>query len=495
MLGVMQSNRRHVKSAWRALAGLALVVSATAPPALGQPSPDVEPEAGAAPTKPSLSERQRVVRDRVQRLESTMLKLSRLLAESEPEKAERLREALDYTGSRRIKARVEKLTELLETDQLSEAERQQERLLADLDALLTLLTSSLNEIERRRAERQRLELLERTVRALIDEQTRILYRTQHVEQRVGPSESPQAAAVSKDVTDMLRQLERLQREAQRQAVELQHDMRKPDEQDRPTPGAPQVGRAAQDMQQAADRLGEGQPGAAKQDQRSALEQLQQALDALDDALRQVRREEREETLAALEARFRSMLTREQQVREVVVTLDEKGVDNWSRVDELQLAESVETQQGVNEDCQATLRILLDEGTTVIVPELMRQVMVDMADVSARLDRSDTSAETQRVLSDIIAVLEEILEEIERKREADARFEKTAQPSGDGPRPLLPGSAELKLLRSSQMRLNERTRELGVSKSAVDEDGGPVMQELSQRQRRLAELARRMNERK
>ena len=425
-----------------------------------------------------------------------MLKLSRLLAESEPAKAERLRDALRYAGSRRIKDRVETLAKLLETDQLSEADRQQELLLADLDALLTVLTNSLNEVERRRAERQRLEALKQAVRALIDEQTQILYRTQHVEQRGEPWDSSRpGAAVSDDVAEMLRQLEQLQRVAQRRADELRRDMRKPDQQERATAGAPQVDQAARDMRQAADRLGESDPSVAKQDQLSALEQLQQALDELDDALRQVRREESEETLAALEARFQSMLTREREVLEAVVALEEKGVDNWTRVDQLELSESAETQRGVHQDCEATRRILVDEGTTVIVPELMRQMAVDMAEVSALLDRSDTSPETQRALGDIIDLLEEVLGAIEQKREADARLEQEGQPPDDGPRPLLPGSAELKLLRSSQLRLNQRTREPVESSDVPAGDQAEDMRRLSQRQQRLADLARRMNERR
>ena len=476
MLDVMRSNQQNPRPSRAALVGLMVALWAVASAALGQ----VPSDAGAGTGDAPLSERQRVVRER---LESNMLKLSRLLAETEPEKAERLRDALDYIGGHRLKTQLEELGRLLETDELSEADRGQELLLADLDTLLMLLTSSLNEVERRREERQRLEALKRTVRELLDQQ--------HAEQR-----AEQARELPADVAEMLRRLERLQRDVQRQTGELQRDMQKPAEQERQTPGEPQIGRAAEHMQRAADALGESRPRPAKQDQQSALGQLQQALDELDDALRQVRREESEETLAALEARFRSMLTREQQVLAAVRALDEKGSENWARVDRLHLAEAVETQHGVREDCAATLRILVDEGTTVIVPELLRQVEVDMADVAAALERFDPSRETQRVLSDIIALLEEVLEAIERKREEDARLAKEGnQQSGDGPRPLLPGSAELKLLRSSQVRLNERTVELAVASTVPEDERAADMERLSQRQRRLADLARRMNERK
>jgi hypothetical protein len=491
MMRAMRSIPQNPRPPAAALIGLVAAAGLAAAPLPGQTPPAAPSEPGAAPSPSSLSEQQRVVRDRLQRLESRMLQLSRLLAETEPEKAERLRDALDYMGSHRLKARLEQLGRLLETEQFGEADRGQELLLADLDALLSLLTSSLNEVERRREERQRLEGLKRAVRALLDEQTQIFYRTRHAGQRAA-----QAEETPGDLGDMLRQLERLQRDMQRRAGELQREMRQPAEPERSTPGEPQLGRAAGHMQRAADALGEGQPEPARQDQERALEQLQQALDQLDDALRQVRREESEETLTALEARFRSMLNRERQVLEVVGALDRKDPASWARVERLQLAEAVETQHGVRADCAATLRILVDEGTTVIVPELLRQVEIDMADVAAALERFDTARETQRVLADIIALLEEVLAAIERQRAEDTRLAKEGeQQPGDGPRPLLPGSAELKLMRSSQLRLNQRTVELAVSPAEFEDERVDDLEQLARRQRHLADLARRMNERK
>ena len=70
-----------------------------------------------------------------------------------------------------------------------------------------------------------------------------------------------------------------------------------------------------------------------------MEQLQRALDELDDALRQVRREELAETLTALEARFKSMLARQQQVLSAVVTLRARDVDSWTHNDQVRLAEA------------------------------------------------------------------------------------------------------------------------------------------------------------
>jgi len=488
----MRIRRGTIRHTWGKVLACALLL-ATGATARGQTPATTDSPAADAPTEAELVERQSLVRDRVQRLESRMLKLSRLLEESEPEKAERLRDALKFAGSRRVKARVEKLTELLRSQRLSDADREQELLLSEFDALLTLLTSSLNEVERRRAERQRLEQLKRAIRTLIDEQTEILYRTRQAAEEFDESNEQ---APAEDVEDALRRLERLQRGAHRKGVDLERDMGKSKEQQQSTPGAPHVERAVENMKQAADRLGDRAPSDAAKNQQAALDRLRQALDELDDALRQVRREESEETLAALEVRFRSMLEREQAVLETAAGLHKKGVEQWTRVDQLQLAEAAETQRSVHEDCTATRRILIDEGTTVIVPELVGQMAGDMEDLVGWLKSSDVGPETQRILADVIDLLEEVLAAIEAKREQDAsQSDGDGQSGGGQSQGLLPGSAELKMLRSSQLRLNARTRQLGGAAETPTADQSGSFERLSDRQRRLADLARRMNERK
>jgi hypothetical protein len=125
--------------------------------------------------------------------------------------------------------------------------------------------------------------------------------------------------------------------------------------------------------------------------------------------------------------------------------------------------------------------------------LVRQLAADMQAVAQRLDRADTSEPTRVLLADIIALLEEIVGAIERKRNEEPQDQQgQPQESGQQDRPmsLLPPSAELKLLRSSQVRVNERTGAL----RGADGNDRALLRHLAQRQRRLAELARKMNER-
>lgn len=601
-------------------AGAAAVAVGQVMPGAGADAPadSAGPAAGPQTAEPrsgdavrALHERQYAIRERVQQLEGRMLKLTRLLAESEPDKAERLRDALNQVGEKRVRARLERVVVLLRDAKYDQAEHEQQALTTDLEAIFTLLTDTMNEIDRRRAERERLEAHAKAIQALIDEQTDELHRTRFAEAerqhaaeiariaeelekladqqarlrneppaaaekrtaqaglekqaraaaaRLGqlepPTADPQAAQseqaaaeetaaaadamrAAADAMDAsaerpggdpqtetaakqqeaeeklrraiqrlreterelrakndLREIERLQRQTQQSAAGRSEQMQQDAQGGKPTPGGPQVGKAAEQMKNAADRLGEDQGAEAEQQQQAALEQLQQALDELDDALRQLRKEEMEETLTALEQRFRSMLAREESVREMIVDLHAVAPDARSRNQLRRIEESAGVQRQVTTDCEATLRILIDEGTTVILPELVRQLAGDMADLAARLEQADVSPAALAAVDDIIAALKEILDVVEQKRadmqDSDEQGEASPQSSNE---PLVPGSAELKLLRSSQVRINRRTDAL--QKATVGPptpDIQRLFDDLAGRQQQLADLARRMNER-
>ena len=434
------------------------------------------------PAQAPLLERQRLIRERVRELESRMVKLTRMLSRSEPEKAQRLRDALEFAGRKRVRARVEQIAALVERGELGEAERAQVGLLRDLDALLARMTSSLNDAERRRTLRRKLQAFKQTLRGTIEAQTRLLMRTRDRASRPAEPRTPRSEPT----------LERDQRELRRRVRQLRSNMH--DDEDTAgmtAPATKPMDEAAEQMRRAAEALAKRAPAKADPAEQEALDRLQQALDALEQALRQVRREEREETLAALETRITSMLVRERDIRAAVERVAGVDADKRGRLERMQITEAVGKQAAVRSDCEVTLRILLDEGTTVIVPELLRQTAGDMGTVAERLDRSDVSAPTRRLVEDIIASLEEILHAVEKKQQQDAeRAPGGGQQGEDQTSPLLPGSAELKLLRAAQLRINRRTTEL----ARADADKDVIARKLAGRQRRLAELARKMNER-
>lgn len=572
-------------------AGLLALLIAAPRPCRAQP---------ASTQQASLPDRQAAIRERVQRLEARMLQLAQLLAESEPQQAERLRDALDKTRQQRIERRLDQLVAALRAARFSDAEREQAAVTADLEAVLTLLTSPAGQLDERRREREQLEARRKAVRSLLDEQQQHLYRTELLkknaalaeqlgkladaleqlaqeqadlaQQNAAPAElaerqqkleqqaraaqaeleklaqeqSEQARAAAEqartslqgaqdamrraaqaleksgdraaaqtdqkfaeeDLRAAVRRLreerkaaaesadaksaEEAQRGTQRRTRELQKEMQPAE--GRRSPGAEQVEQAAQTMQQAADSMGEQQMPEAQDKQREAVGDLQQALDELEDALRQVRQEEQEETLAAVESRVRAILAREEDVLQTAIELDAKGAAKWQRADELRLAESAGNHAKALEDAQTLLRVLTEEGTTVIVPELIKQVIADMSEISVLLAKPDTGPMTRATLGDVVELLKEILGAVERKRDQNANAQNQPQPdSAQAPeqQPLLPRSAELRLLRSAHQRVMERT--VAAAQPEGQADAG-AYERLAARQRELAELARRIHER-
>lgn len=550
----------------------------------------------------TLAARQQSVRERLDRLESTMSRLRQLLGETEPESAEKLRDAIDHSARLRIRARLGELVALLQASQFSPAEQRQGEVLADLEATLRILTETLGDLDRKRLERERMEQTRKAIRALIEEQTDILQRTKDAaaeraradalhasaealeklaeRQRQwtrtigqpGMAHKPEmieeqkaierdarsiaeelkgldrsndpvnergeaAAQAAQDVEraadsmrsagaesqpdaksergrsaesdlrkaverlrkeadelkkkDSARELEKRQRQAERKAEEVEKGMKPGESGGRTLPGAEGVQRARQDMQRSADRLGENDPSQAEQPQAQSIDELQESLDELEDALRQMRQEEAEETLAALEVRLRAILTREESVRGVVVDLGLKGPANWGRAEQLALIDAAQWQVQAADDCAAVQRILVEEGTTVIIPEIVGQLAATTRELAAALQRNDTSPRVQSALGDVIETLQELLEIVEKKRDEMKSEQNQPQPGqepGQEQQPLLPPSAELKLLRSRQIRVNRETEALAAEGAAADQ-----FERIAAQERRLAELARKLNE--
>ncbi len=537
-----------------------------------------------------------------------MLKLAQTVGESEPEQAERLRDALQRTGEREVGRRLETIVGLLRDAQFSAADAEQRSVVQELEAILTLLTEKQDQLEQMRAERERLARLRQALQQLQTEQIETLQRTRAAQQmleraqrlaaeaealrklaqeqaelRQQTDEAPSAEAKKAEAQEKLaaesraaaeqlkratdapeddqrlrqqaardaeqaakamqsaaeamrateseaearnsakqrdaqqqkasealqrairrleqqaealqkranvRPIERQQRGHAEQAESMEQQMR-PDGDEAPLPSEQSMKRARSSMQRAADRLGEQDANSAEQEQQEAIESLQDAMEQIEDVLRQVREEELEETLTALETRFKRMLQHQETLLEDVSAFQAR-VDALSRDDRVSIRELAAGQLDMVEECRQVRRLLLDEGTTVILPELVAELAADMDGVRANLEAVDVSAATTTLLEDVIAAIREILGAIEQKRE-----QMNNQPSGeqDGPgnsvAALLPGSAELKLLRASQVRINDRTKQYAEANRTQTER----YRTLAKRQARLTTMARQMNERR
>jgi hypothetical protein len=214
------------------------------------------------------------------------------------------------------------------------------------------------------------------------------------------------------------------------------------------------------MQRASDQHRKQDPKSAADKQRQAIDDLERAMQEIEKALAQLREEEREEILAALEARFREILERHRPVTASTVELETtRGKREWTRTDRLRLTDITDEEGKLAILTQKALDILVEDGTTVIFPQIVSQLRDDMRSVQHLLSREQTGKYTQELEKEIEQTLEELIAALERARKEQQQQQQASQsqPSQPQLQPLVPSSAELKLLKSAQFRVNKRTQ--------------------------------------
>jgi len=265
----------------------------------------------------------------------------------------------------------------------------------------------------------------------------------------------------------------------------------------PAPGQKSVERATQSQQRAAESLEQANPEQAAEDQEQALEDLRQAQRELDDTLEQLRLEQQEEMLAALEQRFRAMLAMQIDAAKRTRVLDARGRDTWNRTDQLELAEVSQVQRRVGEEADVAAEILIKEGTTVVFPSIVEQVRDDAWSVGEQLAATETGRFVQDAQADIEQTIRELIAAVEEKQDQLASGQQQPGQSGQQANPpLLPGSAELKLLRAVQIRVNNATDRADSARAEGDADPQQLqtrLDSLRARQNKVAELAKSMHE--
>jgi hypothetical protein len=231
-----------------------------------------------------------------------------------------------------------------------------------------------------------------------------------------------------------------------------------------TPGQQGVEGAKKAMQRASRNLRSNSARRANKDQKEALERLEKAREELEEALRQLREEEQLMLLEALERRLVRMLQQQTKIHKETLSLNIRMreaakagrkppravVDKGHQLGDGQSELSVAAEK--------ILDILREEGTTVVIPDVMEDMRKDLDTLAKRLRKLEAGEYTQQIQQDVMETLRELIEVI--KEELNSR-QGGGQQGGDGSegdpdQGLLPTSAELKMLKSLQVRVNKRT---------------------------------------
>lgn len=218
---------------------------------------------------------------------------------------------------------------------------------------------------------------------------------------------------------------------------------------------------------------------------------------IEERLAQLREETQLEKLAKLEQRFREMLARQQAASKDTVDLDKKQIEQkeLTRADRLAVGK-VETEElAIAESAQQAYDIIYEDGTSVVFPEIVAQVRDDLIAVAQLLETKKVDSYTQASQKEIEITLAELIEALQKAQQQKEGGGGGGGGGQGGEEPLLPSSAELKLLKLSQLRVNRRTTSFEKARPKELEPvlKGEVMN-ISQRQSEIAEMTIRIIER-
>ena len=266
------------------------------------------------------------------------------------------------------------------------------------------------------------------------------------------------------------------------------------------PARQRIEAAENRMREAQKRLEESKKDEALEEQLAAEEELRKAKAELEEILRQLREEEVERMLALLEGRFRKMLEMQLKVYEATVQLDKTPAEERGREIDIQASRLSVDQRKIMLEADRALTLLLEEGSSVSFPEVVREMRDNMEQVVERLARGMVDTLTQTTEEDIIESLEEMIAALE-KAQKDLE-QKQQQPQPQGPMqmvepPLVDQLTELKMIRALQMRVNKRTQRFAallespedVKGQATDAELRGALQNLSEREESIHQITR------
>ena len=452
--------------------------------------------------KDPLATRQQIVRDRMAQLEDRMFRLTEQLAESEPEQAARLQQALQRARELLISRNMNEAIKLLDQGHLTDASDRQLSIEKDLQRLLRILLTDPDNTKERREEIKRLEAFRKQVEELLKQQHELKNKTDGADKPTDEKLEPFDHAKTADRQGKLGQkTDQLAKKMQSGQPGQGSDGSKEGGQCPPKPPAPgtdNVERASEHMKNAEKNLQKKSPPDASQDQQKAIDELERAQEELEQALEQLRKEQQEEILRGLESRFRAMLAAQLTINKGTETLDTKGADAWRHADDLALAGLAQNETELARQAGEALHILTEDGTTIVFPRIVAQMQEDMQLVADRLKSRKTGPTTQQIEAEIVTTLEDLIEAIEqlRKQLSGGGGSGGGQP-GDNDSPLLPDSAELKLLRSLQQRVNRTTKSFWKDNNPSDEwnaEQTSRLDRVANRQNDVADMARKIHER-
>lgn len=514
-------SRHHLRSRPAAAALILLAVLATK--SAGQTGPS--PTGDRATRGDALVLDQEQLAEKYRRFEDVLLRMAEVKAAEDPQRAALLRKVVTESKDQLVTMQFERLVGLLSQGRLALATENQQEVIADLKKLLDLLLSE-DRAKRLENKKARLRDMIKQVNKIIRRQRSLRAQT---ERRGDPKRlAGQQGDLSERTGRLAEQMKAAGGQNQGSGKSESDKSGEPREGETPEgkgpgqspgkgqgkgqpegkgqeqpPGQPgesppsgessaeqRLEAARQRMREAQKKLEEARREQAAEKQEAALQELEQAKADLEEVLRQLREEELKRMLAVLEARFRKMLKMQMDVLEGTRRLAVIPPPRRDRSTEIQSGRLSRSESLIDVEADKALVLLHEEGTAVALPEAVEQMREDIQQTVLRLAQVKTDEITLALEQDIVAALEEMIAALKK---AQQELEQKQQPSNPPPSgqqkepSLIDRLAELKMIRSLQMRVNRRTERYAKLVEGERTDSDNLLEALD----RLAEREERI----
>jgi hypothetical protein len=479
--------------------------------------------AQAPKTPTDLAAEEEQIARRYREFETVAARLADLLGKTEPERAALMKRVLVRSRQQLVDDQFDKLVAELKSGAVANSVKQQESLIKDLNGLLELLLSEdrARELAKRREQLAKtllevdaLRMRQKELRAdteragdkprstedLADRQDKLSEKAGGLSKNLGspPSEgkgSDSAGDSKGDASGKGGSQGDSKSGGQNSggSGEQAKDAGDDDGRQSETAGKQHLDAAQKAMREAKKRLEALQTKNASHKQDEAIRELSKAVAKLEEILRQLREEERLQMLTSLAARCKKMIEIQKIVLEGTLRLDQIPKEKRTRADEQQSIALSRREADVAKEADQALLLLRDDGTAVAFPETFQGVASDARLVVSRLGKADVGMNTQGYERDVLAALEDMSAaldaQIKEARQGQSPPQKGGKP---GPSPLVDKLAELRMVRTLQFRVQQRTDRLTTADWPADSpERTTALDDLAERQARIYRITKEL----
>lgn len=443
----------------------------------------------SAPAQEPVTQAQEQVEVLFRSLQGRMEALHAALAAADPAQGDLLASASRFAQERQIGQQMARGRTLLGERRYDEAMEILVGVRKSLTELHDLLVRTPTDPPDSRQRTARIGALQRQVQALVEEQVQLRMEL----------EEAGATAAEQELAGFQERQEALERRtgAVASAMEQGADGKASDDPQQQLPGSSDVRQAAQKQAAAADRLGRKDPAAAAAMQLQAEEALRQAVKRLEAARKDAQEQATEQLSRELTNRLAAMLARQVVLADQTVVADRLATQvkargqPWPAALVERVLEVAGGQTDLVREAAAISRVLVEDDTAALFPDLVAQLGEDLERVRARVTERLVDDATQSLQEDVKAQLQLLLEALQ-----DGDAERSAQQQGEQQSkeqpPLVPATAELRLLARLQERVHARTRAMHGQEPLARTPTG--LKDLASQQEHVATLMRKLADR-